>query len=1153
MDLTLLNSMRHSAGAGHRSGDRQGCLKGTRKDVLLQLERWLISEQDQRVFWLNGLAGTGKSTIAQTFAEMSFADGRLGASFFCSRGYEDRSNLRAIFPTLAFQLAYRYPSFRGELLQVLRANPDVGQETLCSQMERLIICPLKTTRISTLIIIDALDECKDEEPASAILSILSRYTEQIPYVKFFITGRPEPRIRSGFRLAALRPITEVLKLHNVRRALVDTDIRLFFQMRLAEIAKNRSHCDVTEDWPIPSDITILCEKTAGLFIYASTVVKFVASRHHEPPNRLALLISLPQNTTQEGESGIDILYTEILKQAYCDIGPGNQKSDIQEVYCHFRSVVGAVLLALNPLSMKSLSSLLYGTDTPSKISTALNSLHSLILVPEGTEDPIHVFHKSFPDFLMDPKRCQDTRFFVDPSVHHLELLLSCLHLMEVRLKRNLCNLEDYAVLRNLGDLSAQRKRYIGDGLEYACQFWTKHLAKIPKTDSNAVKIQKAVDKFFTTHLLFWIEVLIVMGNLDISVHSINDVQKWYILVSSVNIVHRSIYSPLAQGGSTFKWGDDSQHFILEHFDTICNSPSQIYHSVLPLSPSSSWLCKCYSAEISLKVVKGVPAQWGACSHTVPLGEIVQTLSCYNNSIAIGSGSSDIIILDAVTGSQIAVLSGHTAWVPCLNFSSDGKSLVSGSGDKTVKLWDVQTGGVVKTFYNHTLHVLSVSISEDCTKIASESDSTVYLWDIQTGECLCTIKQERTIKHVSFSPMDPQQLILIFDNKIWQWDVDSHQTLLTYDGCHISFSPNCTQVALCNGKIVTIQNSDSRAIVAEFHVANDDVKYCCFSPDGRFVAAAAGATAYLWDIASPDPCLIETFIGHTGEITSLVFPSPSSLISASRDESAKFWKISTSSTDQVATDQVAIDPEPFLITPPSIQSVSLQTRAEIALSYDKGGVLKIWNLLTGLCKATFQIPAARGIAVNGADAQMIDGKLIFVWKKEYKIHILDVDKDELLQTLDTTYCTGLRISGDGSKVFFLDKEFIQALPIWTREPVVKAKLRLEGVPYLDSLYTDSSRVWIHSTWSSAQEGWDFGASPVPFDPCIGRPCLDFIGGAKWQTDGPSWIKDTATGKKVFQLSGRYARPNDVQWDGQYLIAGYQSGEVLILDFDHMYSQ
>ena len=198
--------MYHTPDAGYRCGDRVGCLKGTRKEVLLQIDQWLRNDGDQRIFWLNGSAGTGKSTIAQTFAEISFADGKLGASFFCSRDSDDRNNLKAIFPTLAFQLAYRYPQFREQLLEVLKVNPDVGRESLSSQVEKVIVRPLAETKIPTLIIIDALDECKDREPASALLSVLSRYVHKIPEAKFFITGRPEPPIREGFRLKSLRPI-----------------------------------------------------------------------------------------------------------------------------------------------------------------------------------------------------------------------------------------------------------------------------------------------------------------------------------------------------------------------------------------------------------------------------------------------------------------------------------------------------------------------------------------------------------------------------------------------------------------------------------------------------------------------------------------------------------------------------------------------------------------------------------------------------------------------------------------------------------------------------------------------------------------------------------------------------------------------------------
>ena len=544
MERDLLNRMYHTDEASYQSGNRQGCLEGTRKEILLQLEHWLMDEQDQRIFWLNGLAGTGKSTIAQTFAEMGFTYGKLGASFFCSRDFGERSNLQSIFPTLAFQLSHQYPSFRQELLKILRARgPGVGRESLCLQMERLLVGPLRDTHISTLIIIDALDECKDEDPASAILSILSRYVGQIPHVKFFITGRPEPRIRSGFRLAALQPITEVLKLHEVERPLVDIDIKLFFRTRLTEIVINWSHPDVTEDWPPPSDIDILCEKAAGLFIYASTAIKFIASQHHQPRKRLALLVSLPQNTDHEGESGIDSLYTEILRYAYHKVGQGNQNPDRGEVYCHFRSVVGAVLLAFNPLSMKSLSSLLHGFDTPSDISATLNPLHSLLLVPDITEDPVRIFHKSFPDFLMDSKRCQDKKFFVDPTVHHTEILLSCLQLMDQGLKRNICDL-DGGPLNRVNDLSDCRKEHIGGALEYACQFWTKHLMESSRSGSNVEEIQEEIERFFTKHLLHWIEVLTIVENLDASVYSLSDIKQWYTRVSFRFLIFSNIHSLL---------------------------------------------------------------------------------------------------------------------------------------------------------------------------------------------------------------------------------------------------------------------------------------------------------------------------------------------------------------------------------------------------------------------------------------------------------------------------------------------------------------------------------------------------------------------------------------------------------------------------------
>ena len=180
--------------------------------------------------------------------------------------------------------------------------------------------------------------------------------------------------------------------------------------------------DLTENWPSPSDVEILDKKAAGFFIYASTVVKFVTSGIGLSTERLALITSLPLSTTEERKSGVDQLYTKVLEQAFHGI-----HTDSSQPYLNFRTVVGTILLLLNPLSIKGLSELLrYHT---SHICNIIYSLHSL-LVPDSTEDPILTIHKSFPDFLIDPEWCKDKQFLVEPSVQHAEILLSCLNLMK---------------------------------------------------------------------------------------------------------------------------------------------------------------------------------------------------------------------------------------------------------------------------------------------------------------------------------------------------------------------------------------------------------------------------------------------------------------------------------------------------------------------------------------------------------------------------------------------------------------------------------------------------------------------------------------------------------------------------------------------------
>jgi hypothetical protein len=379
-------------------------------------------------------------------------------------------------------------------------------------MEKLIVGPFQTTRIQTVIVIDALDECRDEEPASAILSVLSRYVDQIPSVKFFITGRPEPRITSGFRLQSLQPITEVLRLHEVDRSSVDSDIKLFLRTRLTEIAKARTDCTFPPDWPSPSHLAALCDKAAGFFIYASTVVKFVASKSRTPIEQLDRIISLPQSTTHEGRFGIDPLYTQVLEEALNDVDADDE--DRVEIQSRFKTVVGAVVLIFNPLSVGALSDLL----KVSNIITTLSSLHSLLL----------------PDFLTDPKRCKSQWFFIDPAIYHTKMLFSCLKLIGERLRRNICNIEDYAVLSEVEDLPGYKKKYMEGALGYACQFWTKHLLEIPKSGPSIEEVQRAIDAFFKTSLLYWMEALAIIGNLGIGAYSMSNIEQWY---TSVSMIH----------------------------------------------------------------------------------------------------------------------------------------------------------------------------------------------------------------------------------------------------------------------------------------------------------------------------------------------------------------------------------------------------------------------------------------------------------------------------------------------------------------------------------------------------------------------------------------------------------------------------------------
>ena len=582
--------------------------------------------------------------------------------------------------------------------------------------------------------------------------------------------------------------------------------------------------------------------------------------------------------------------------------------------------------------------------------------------------------------------------------------------------------------------------------------------------------------------------------------------------------------------------DDSQRLILEHFDMIHDSPSEIYLYAIPFSPSSSWLHKCYSPELlqRVKVVKGPQAEWGKCSRTVSLDCTNSPLVCWKDIIAACSGPHNIIILDAITGTTKSVLSGHTKHVRSLAFSLDGSFLVSGGYDKTVKLWDVQTGGVAKTFCGHTDVVRTTSISSDCITIASGSwDCTIRLWDTQTGVCHCVIDRLGA-GFINFSPTNSQLLIFESSNIIQQWDVNGHQIGPSYEGYYATFSPDGTCFVSLN-EIATVRNFDSGVVVVELQAPSGYFSHCCFSPNGKFLAGSTSHAVYIWDLTSSDPCLVKTFIEHDSFGT-IAFSS--SHIFSYSGGSIKFWPISTSSMDSVATGSGSLP-----LTPAPIVSIVIQANGGVAISTDDAGVVKAWDISTGLCKSSSHTDV---VPRTMRDARLIDGKLISVWCKDREIHIDERKKHHQIIGVRSFGTIRVRISDDGSRIFHQDNRCIRAFS--TQTGLVEAEVEYEKKTLSDDpLIVEGSRVWVHFKYSQTQ-GWDFGSPgsiPIPLSSMpSGIPHLDFIWGAKTR------IEYTGTGKVVLQLHGRYAEPTISQWDGQYLVSGYKSGEVLILDFSHM---
>ena len=674
-------------------GGRNGCLKGTCRAFLDDIEHWTRDFHQPPVYYLNGLAGTGKSTIAQTIAERVFADGHLGASFFCSRDFKDRSDLRYIFPTLAVQLARRYTKFRSILVPLVRSDPAIAYESLYQQMEKLIVQPLRDARISTVIIIDGLDECREEGPASAILSVLGHFISKIPRIKFFITSRPDRQIREeGLRLPLLTPITEVFRLRATGSGEADNDIRLFFLSQFAELKRRRSGL---ADWPTEEQLNLLCERAAGLFVYAVVAARFIGRRSGSPRKQLDLLLQSSGNGVRQWGVGFGVneslnsLYISVLQQAFGD--------DDLEDDPKIRVVLGAVALAANSLSPSTIATLL-GLD-PNEVFSLLSLVQSFLIIPEDVDHPVRPFHRSFLDFVVDPHQCTDQRFHVSPPDHHPRLLIGCLQLMEQRLEKNMCRLPDAIANSEVDDLKARAERYVDPALRYACESWHKHL--IDSGTTQVPEIVPVLHRFLERKFIFWLEVLsalfAIRDAIDALEAAANSLEVRRVHVFDVFC----FYSSWTQPSPTLDLVSDYSRFVTGFFEVISTSAPHIYHSALPLSPGTSIVRRLYGqyAHPFTRIVRGVPTSWDPTLATTRCSYLIwrTVWSSCGKFIAVRGFDSTkgIQILDAVTLKQLQSFADQEGSTQLFAIST-GSHLLTwlGRSSMTFISWDFQTGGKV---------------------------------------------------------------------------------------------------------------------------------------------------------------------------------------------------------------------------------------------------------------------------------------------------------------------------------------------------------------------------------------------------------------------------------------------------------------------------
>ncbi|EUC53454.1 vegetative incompatibility protein HET-E-1, partial [Rhizoctonia solani AG-3 Rhs1AP] len=368
--------------------NRRGCTEGTRIGVLDGLDDWLYDPSSSPIYWMNGMAGTGKTTIASTFCERSERRKLLAASFFCTRSSTECRDVTRIIPTIAYQLARYSIPFQSALCNILGQTPDIGSKNVLKQFEQLLKEPLQQVNDAMpdnlVVVIDALDECDDRNGVELVLDVLFRQAAHAP-LKFLLTSRPEPEIYS--KMATHTQSREVIHLHDIEKSLVRADIELYLKEEMGFMLPPASQIEIEQ----------LAQRSGTLFIYAATLVRYIqcGKRLADPHKRLRSILGLASEPTKK-HTQIDALYTAVLKAA---LNEDELEADETE---DIRVVLRTVLFAQEPINVKTIADLAE-IDDLQRVIHALNPLRSVLHQSEET-GLVSTLHASFPDFMFSYER-----------------------------------------------------------------------------------------------------------------------------------------------------------------------------------------------------------------------------------------------------------------------------------------------------------------------------------------------------------------------------------------------------------------------------------------------------------------------------------------------------------------------------------------------------------------------------------------------------------------------------------------------------------------------------------------------------------------------------------------------------------------------------